>query len=134
MNLVVFSALFILQFVGHRIGDFILQTDVQAQNKTKDWKARLRHCFSYSLSVSLLTWILLPIHYLPIIFLITIVEHFIIDDRRFVVWLKTNIETKIAKQKEFNISTVPGFVIIEIDQTIHMIRMLLIAILFSYIM
>jgi hypothetical protein len=48
------------------------------------------------------------------------------------IWLKTFIETKIAGNKNFDISSIPSFVIIEIDQTIHYTRILIISAIIAY--
>ncbi len=134
LDLTLFAALFIFQFVGHKIGDYILQTDHQAQFKTKDDVYRMRHSLVYAATIALLLFPLLG-HLAAIvtIFVLTVAEHMLIDDRRFVRWLKTFVETNLAGRKDFDIEKVPTFVIIEIDQTIHLIRIFLISLIFASI-
>lgn len=134
MDFALFSAVFILQFVGHRIGDFIFQTDNQALFKTTSEYMRMKHCIVYATTVSALTLFALPLPLVGLVWGLTFMEHMIIDDRRFVLWWKTFLETKIVRRKDFDIKNVPGFVIIEIDQTIHMVRMMLIAMMFAYLL
>lgn len=131
MNLLILCTLFIVQFVGHRIGDFILQTDYQATNKTTNSEARFMHCLVYSATIAILSAFIAPT-WTMFVFIITLIEHYLIDDRRFVIWLKTFIETKIVGNKNFDISNIPGFVIIEIDQTIHYTRILIISAIIAY--
>jgi hypothetical protein len=44
-------SLFDWLLVGHLVGDFLLQTDTMARNKSKDWTWMLRHVGLYMLSV-----------------------------------------------------------------------------------
>ncbi|WP_437261211.1 DUF3307 domain-containing protein [Bacillus thuringiensis] len=133
MNLALFSAVFIIQFVGHRIGDYLLQTDVQAQNKATNAWARFKHCFVYSFTIAALVGLILQSFELYIIvFLITIIEHMIIDTRKPVLWFKRILETKIARNKNYSPDKLPFFVLIEIDQTIHYTRILVISLLIGY--
>ncbi|MET3505437.1 DUF3307 domain-containing protein [Halalkalibacter oceani] len=129
MDLLLFAIAFIVMFVGHRIGDYLLQTDWQAQNKAINTYARLKHVIVYSLTISLLLIPFFSWYTALIVFLLTMIEHFIIDSRKPIVWWKTFLETKVAKQKDFNIKSLPFFVMIEIDQTVHYIRIFIIAVL-----
>lgn len=131
MNLILFCTAFILQFVGHRIGDYLFQTDWQAQNKDKNTIARLRHVFVYSTTIWALMLIVVDLRVALIVWTITMIEHFIIDSRTPVTRYKKFLE-KIVRNKEFDIEKMPFFVLIEIDQTIHYIRCLVIALLIGY--
>lgn len=132
MDLALFSTAFILQFIGHRVGDYLFQTDWQAQNKSKNSWARFKHCFIYSLTITLIMLLVVDWKTAVIIFGLTIFEHYIIDSRKPVVGWKNFLEKRIAGNKEFDIQNVPFFVVIEIDQTMHYTRCLLIAVLLSY--
>lgn len=77
------------QFLCHLIGDYILQSDWMAQNKTKANRPALVHAFVYSLCfVPLLDWR----HRTAIgSFLVIFSTHFFIDRyrlARYVVWAK----------------------------------------------
>lgn len=123
-----FAVLFIAQFVGHRIGDFMFQTDMQARKKTIDPLYLIKHAVVYSLCVTLpVIFFVYDIEVLMLIFTLTLVEHMAVDDRRVVIWWKHFLETKLAGRKDFNIEDVPSFVIIEIDQTIHYTRIFIIS-------
>lgn len=132
MSLAIFSAAFIIQLVGHRIGDYLFQTDWQAQNKAKNKEARARHVLVYSLTISLLMLVTFTPAVAIFVFAITFLEHFWIDSRKPIIAWKTFLETKIARQKGFDISAMPFFVLIEIDQTVHYLRILIISILIGY--
>lgn len=54
MNLLLFCVAFIFQYVGHRIGDYLLQTNYQAQNKANNFISRFKHYLVYSLTILLL--------------------------------------------------------------------------------
>lgn len=133
-NLPLFASLFILQFVGHRVGDYLFQTDFQAQNKTKAFWPLFRHCFVYALTVALFSLIVLPPYYALIVFAITIIEHLVVDTRIPVMDWKIFLEKYLARRKDFLFSNLPTFVVIEIDQTIHMLRMLIISIIFCHVL
>lgn len=129
MDLILFCTAFIIQFVGHRIGDYLFQTDWQAQNKAKDGIARLKHVLVYSSTISLMMLIVFDWRLCVLVWGITFLEHFWIDSRNPIIAWKTFLETKIAKQKDFDINNLPFFVMIEIDQTVHYIRIFVLSIL-----
>lgn len=73
-----------LQLILHLIGDYVLQSDWMAQNKTKCSKAAAAHAITYSLPFLILqpSWEA---------FAVILVTHFLIDRfrlARYVVWLK----------------------------------------------
>ncbi|MBT2217837.1 DUF3307 domain-containing protein [Virgibacillus dakarensis] len=133
MNLINFCIAFIVMYVGHRVGDYLLQTDYQAGNKTKSFIARIKHCLTYSLIITFLVLLFFNYKIAIVIFLLTFIEHMIVDTRKPVYWWKNFLEKKIARRKDFEIENVPLFVIIEIDQTFHHVRILLLAILISLV-
>ncbi len=133
MNLILFCTAFILQFVGHRIGDYLFQTDMQAQNKANalwSW-ARTKHCFVYSVTIAALTLFAFDYWLAAAVFLITFIEHYIIDSRLPILWYKDTLEN-IVGNKGFDISKLPFFVLIEIDQTVHYTRIFIISLLIGY--
>lgn len=132
MNLLLFCTAFILQSMGHKVGDYLIQTHSQALNKSKKISFRLRHCIMYSLSVSLMMLFAFDIMVVSIVLIFTLLEHMWIDSRKPVIAWKTFLEKRIAKNKEFNVDELPFFVVIEIDQTVHYLRLFIIALLIGY--
>jgi len=132
MNLLIFCSVFILQFMGHRLGDYFFQTNAQAVQKANNWLARLRHCLVYSVIVASLTLFVVDWKVALIIFAITIVEHMWIDSRKPIVKYKEFLERKIARTKDFKVEDLPFFVIVDIDQTVHYLRIFIISLLIAY--
>lgn len=132
MDLTLFCTAFILQFVGHRIGDYLLQTNLQALNKANNIKYRFRHCLVYSISI--LAVVLFGFDWVTalVVFGLTFLEHIWIDSRTPVVKWKLFIERTIARKKDFKIEDLPFFVLIEVDQTIHILRIFVISLLIGY--
>lgn len=64
--------------LGHLVGDYLLQTEWMAQNKSKNtlegWLAAFLHCFIYSIAVCLIMWEWKPIWFVAVFF-----SHFFID-------------------------------------------------------
>lgn len=78
------------QLICHMTGDYLLQSDWMAQNKTKDWKACLAHAFTYSLPFLLLKPSLMS-------FLVILGSHYIVDHwrlARYVCWAKNFLGPK----------------------------------------
>jgi hypothetical protein len=46
--------LFLLVLAGHLLGDFVAQTDWQATNKEKSWRADLAHVLTYHATMAVL--------------------------------------------------------------------------------
>jgi hypothetical protein len=131
MDLVLFCTAFILQFVGHRIGDYVFQTDWQTQNKAKNPIARANHVLVYSMTIGVLMLLAFDQWTAAIVVLITALEHYIIDSIKPIVGWKKLLEKSVGN-KGFDIEKMPFFVLIEIDQSFHYARCLLIAVLIGY--
>lgn len=131
IDLGLFSALFITQFVGHRIGDYLLQTNVQALQKTTNENALIRHCLTYSVAIFWLMLMMFGWKFAVITFLFTLAEHLFIDTRKPVIWWKNFIERDVARNKDFKVEDLPFFVMIEVDQSIHLLRIFLISLLLA---
>lgn len=72
------------QLVAHAVGDYILQSDWMANEKTKRSTAAFAHAFTYTLPFFLLTQ-------RPVPLLVILGSHFVIDRwrlARYVVWAK----------------------------------------------
>ena len=48
------SDLFLLVLAGHLLGDFVAQTDWQAANKERSWRADVAHVLTYHLTMAVL--------------------------------------------------------------------------------
>jgi hypothetical protein len=132
MSLMVFCTLFIFQYVGHRIGDYLIQSNADAINKSKSFAHRFRHCAFYSVTIFLLLLIIIDLKTAFWIWVVTLIEHMIIDSRKPIVWWKTFFERKIMGNKNFNIEELPFFVMIDIDQTVHIIRIFIISLVVAH--
>ncbi|QFF97784.1 DUF3307 domain-containing protein [Psychrobacillus glaciei] len=98
--------------IGHLIGDYLLQTNWMARNKSKKWLPLLVHCIVYTVIIIGILYIgngWLPLNAILLIF----VSHLILDKRVFVVWWVKNIMG--AKEKD------AGWLIIIADQIFHII-------------
>lgn len=131
MEEALFSTAFIIQLVGHRMGDYLFQTDYQAQNKAKSGIARYKHCFVYALTIGLMMGFAFKWQMMLAVFGLTFIEHYIIDSRKPIVWWKKTLE-KVVGNKGFDIEKMPFFVLIEIDQTVHYVRIFVISMLIGY--
>ncbi|WP_134682557.1 DUF3307 domain-containing protein [Brevibacillus migulae] len=132
MDLTLFCTAFILQLVGHRIGDYLLQTDWQANNKTKHNGALVEHVTVYSITIGLIMLLAFDWIIAMCVFALTFLEHLWIDTRKPVIAWKNFLERRLAGRKDYDISTLPFFVLIEIDQTFHYVRILLLSLLIGY--
>lgn len=100
----------------HFVGDFLLQTDWQAKNKSTSLEALTYHVLVYSTTISVLS-----IPYLTnsrqflALFIITAVAHFITD-----AVTSRIVKKYFAKEDHHN-----GFVVIGFDQALHYIQLIL---------
>jgi hypothetical protein len=134
MNMLLFCTLFIFQYVGHRIGDYLIQSNTDARKKSTSFNHRLRHCAMYSITILLLMFFIVDPMIAFCIWAITFIEHMCIDSRTPIVWWKTFFEQKIMGDKSFDIEELPFFVLIDIDQTFHLVRIFIISLVLSYIL
>ncbi len=78
------------QLVAHAVGDYLLQSDWMANEKTKQSLAALVHAITYTLPFVLLTRS-------PLALLVVCASHFVIDRwrlARYVVWAKNFLAPK----------------------------------------
>lgn len=86
------------QFICHAVGDYILQSDWMALNKTKSWFPAFVHAITYSIPFLLLKPSVAAL-------IVIIVSHAIIDRlrlARFVVWAKNLIAPKGQRTKPWS--------------------------------
>lgn len=108
-------ALFIVLYIGHKIADYLFQTDYQAVNKTKEWTPLLTHCLIYTVTVLGLVFITLGFfNWLAVIILF--VSHVFIDRRNFIVWWAKKVK-KIENTEGANVK----LALFELDQAFHYI-------------
>lgn len=68
--------LFIVLYIGHKIADYLLQTDHQAVNKVNSWKALFIHCCIYTIVLTIMGYFFVGFLNWAAIFIIFI--HYII--------------------------------------------------------
>lgn len=86
-----FAAIFIMFYVSHGIADYWVQTDWQAQNKSKNAKALWTHAATYTATfipaVIAITMILGLPFWTPIVILAAIgIPHALVDNRKLITW------------------------------------------------
>ncbi|OFD71173.1 MULTISPECIES: DUF3307 domain-containing protein [Bacillus cereus group] len=116
-------SLFIVLYIGHKIGDYLFQTDYQAVNKKDNWLALISHCFIYTLAVSIMAYVFVGFFNWTAIFILFI-SHIIIDRKIFLNWWAKNIK-RIRDTEEPTVQ--PG--LIELDQAFHYIILFIISFL-----
>lgn len=112
--------------LAHLVGDYILQTDYMAQEKTRRWTPAILHGITYTLPFLFITQS-------PVALLIICVTHIIIDRFRlakYLVYLKNQIAPKRFRYKFGESSsgyakTVPDWMgvwlMIVADNTLHLL-------------
>lgn len=101
--------------IGHLVGDYILQNNWMAMNKSKNWLALIIHSLVYTTAVFLFSLFAGGIGLVAI--LIIFLAHIILDRRTFVRWWLTNI----------NKSPDIFWLQVMVDQTFHLLILFLIA-------
>ncbi|MEP9409022.1 DUF3307 domain-containing protein [Peribacillus frigoritolerans] len=115
--------LFIILYIGHKIADYLFQTEYQALNKQSNWGALLRHCTIYTLIITLLAFITIGFFSWTAVFILFI-SHVIIDKRGFLIWWARRVK-KMADTN--NQSQQP--VLNELDQAFHYIILFIVSFL-----
>ncbi|WP_269919424.1 DUF3307 domain-containing protein [Caldifermentibacillus hisashii] len=113
--------LFIILYIGHKIADYLLQTDRQAVKKTTSWKALLSHSFIYTLVLTAMGYIFAGYFSWIAIFII-FVSHVIIDRRIILIWWAKNVKKMTNTENE---SVQPTMM--ELDQAFHYIIIFLVS-------
>lgn len=104
-------------FVGHLIGDFLLQTNWMATQKSQYWVARLVHVIVYTLSVSTVALAIgvgLSTWGIVIIF----GSHFIVDKRTIAPWWVATVMQTTGKES--------GWLGLVVDQVFHVLILALV--------
>jgi hypothetical protein len=103
---------FPLLLAGHLIGDWIVQTDWQAANKTTSWKANQQHVIGYHLTLAAFVAGKLSMRQLVWIVFASWVTHSIIDRRWPVKWLMRHTGSAPFSETTFGV--------IAVDQALHL--------------
>lgn len=106
-----------LVLAGHFLGDWVVQSDWQAQNKMRSWRAMGQHMIGYHLVLALLSGFAWPFHRgLPIrwwVFIgVSLVTHAVIDRRRPVQWLLRHTGSAAFAEQPWGVMAV--------DQALHL--------------
>lgn len=113
-----------LLLAAHFIGDWIVQTDWQAANKTTSWRAMSAHVRGYHVCIvvaCVLAWV--PVYAMLTIFAVSLVTHTFLDRRWPVVRLM-----QITRSPEF--AKNPAAVIVT-DQACHLTILCVLAAVFA---
>lgn len=108
------AVIFLLPLVlaGHFIGDWIVQTDWQAANKAKLWRADLEHVATYSVALAACCVWALHDWRLAVLLGVSAVTHAIIDRRWPVRWLLSHTGSERFSTMEWGV--------IATDQALHL--------------
>ncbi|AYC28463.1 DUF3307 domain-containing protein [Paenisporosarcina cavernae] len=97
-------------FIGHLIGDFLLQTSWMAKNKATHWGALVVHCSVYTLAVVLVgIWGSIDWSFIAIGLLF--LSHMLLDRRTFNMWWN-----RVVMQ-----NTTEKWLFVVTDQVFHLI-------------
>jgi predicted membrane-bound dolichyl-phosphate-mannose-protein mannosyltransferase len=97
---------------GHLIGDWVVQTDWQAENKTTSWKANQQHMLGYHLALAAFCFLAMPVTLVAAVIVVSWVTHSIIDRRWPVVRLMQATRSVPFSQTTFGV--------IATDQALHL--------------
>lgn len=97
---------------GHLVGDWIVQTDWQAANKTTSWKANQQHMVGYHLALAAFCAFAMSAALVLVIVGVSWVTHSIIDRRWPVRLLMEHTGSRPFSQTTFGV--------IAVDQALHL--------------
>jgi hypothetical protein len=125
---VAWTEIFAVFIVSHLVGDFVLQTDWQAQNKHGGLgpdpvrrRALLSHIASYGLAfVPAFVWLATDIGgWIAVVVAALLLPHLIQDDGRLLVLYMRRVKRTFAAQTDF--------IGIAVDQTFHIVALFALA-------
>jgi hypothetical protein len=125
---VAWTEIFAVFIVSHLVGDFVLQTDWQAQNKHGGLgrdpvrrRALVSHIASYGLAfVPAFVWLATDIGgWIAVVAAAVLLPHLIQDDGRLLVLYMRSVKRTLAAQTDF--------VAIAVDQTFHIVALFALA-------
>lgn len=117
------GSLFVALLLAHLVGDWLVQTDVQARDKAGSWLAMAEHIVGYHLVMLAVLALIWPpgASELPafVIVVVSAVTHAVIDRRWPTVWLMRHTRSgKLAEQM---------WGIFVVDQALHLSILALLA-------
>lgn len=112
------ARLFLFLFIGHLIGDFVLQTNEMINSKIDDYFILLLHSLIYSVVVTVMALnVTMAFTPLLLIFLIVLGVHILLDMRKL-----TGYIIKLIHKDEL-----PFWITVVIDQSFHIIVLIIIS-------
>jgi len=122
------AELFIRFFLGHLIGDYLIQTSYMALNKkAAGWRGHIAcvcHCLTYTIAVCLMLWT-----FNWLVWVLVFISHFIIDRSKFVAWWMDKVKGLTFEKENssgpFAVS-IFSFLLIVVDNSFHFLFMWLI--------
>lgn len=99
-------------FIGHLVGDFLLQNDRQAQGKKSDPYICALHVGLYTLSIAAFTW------WPPWALVIVFVTHFAQDHSRVIEWF-----FEITGKQQFGSRPMAPWSFIVVDNSFHLLTL-----------
>ena len=102
--------------VGHVIGDWLLQTEWQALNKGRNWRAMLAHVIVYHIVITLLLGLKMGFSHTPIypVILALAILHVIFDRQHFVRWVMRALRITVDREPQRWLS-------VAVDQSLHVV-------------
>ena len=102
--------------LSHLLGDWLLQTEWQAQNKGHNWIALIIHVAIYHIIVlgTLIFGFKLDIILSVIVVVVLAVIHGILDRRNFVIWLMRTLRITVERKPE-------PWLLLAVDQSLHIL-------------
>lgn len=117
------AELFIVLYIGHKIADYLFQTDNQAKLKGSDYVVLFVHSFLYTVIVLGLAYFVTGYFNWSSIILLFI-SHMFIDSRKLIKWWTSNIK-KIPPEN------VDEHLLLELDQAFHYLILFVISISYA---
>ena len=112
----------IVIYIVSKIVDWLFQSDQEAREKTSNKLALVSHSLRYAVLTNIITTLIVPNPNSIFVFVYLFITHAIIDDRRIVKWV---MKLKGTPQDA------PGFLEVGIDQRLHELSLLVLAIIIS---
>ena len=112
-NLTFDASLFIVLYIGHKIGDYIFQTEYQALNKSKLIGPLFRHSIVYTICVLGLAFIVIGF-FSWLALIIVFVSHLILDRRTFLITWGRKIKGMNSPSNDSS-----KIALMELDQAFH---------------
>ncbi len=104
--------------MAHLIGDWLLQTEWQAQNKATNWTALLIHIIIYHLVMFAFLYLSFDFALMPLGISVGFLAltHSILDRQKFVGWLMRTLRIRVVRDNQKWLS-------VAVDQALHILLM-----------